>query len=155
MKYPSAENGFYKGQAEIIIRSYRKLLAIDLIEAKQPVTAVAEALFYAPFAVLSHTVDADPVFNYANLKTLELFGFSWDELIGLPSRFSAEPGCQTDRDRLLKEVNQNGFIENYTGVRLAKMGARFLIKNAVVWNLSDEEGVYVGQAACLKDWEFL
>jgi len=30
-----------------------------------------------------------------------------------------------------------------------------MIKNAVVWNLSDDQGIYKGQAACFGEWEFI
>jgi len=38
-------------------------------------------------------------------------------------------------------------------VRIAKTGQRFLIKNAVVWNLVDDAG-FQGQSACHAEWEF-
>jgi hypothetical protein len=155
MNYPSESNSFHHEHVAIICESYRRLLGIDLLEADCTFGSLSEALFYAPFVVLSHTADADPLFNYANLKALELFEFSWNEFIGLPSRLSAAPTCQSDRDKLLKAVGQYGFIKDYQGIRLAKSGTKFMIKNAVVWNLLDDEGHFVGQAASLKDWEFL
>lgn len=155
MNYPSESNSFHQEHVAIICQSYRKLLGVNLVEADGDYGSISQALFYAPFAVLSHTADADPLFNYVNLKALELFEFSWDEFIGLPSRLSAAPACQSDRDKLLKAVGQYGFIKDYQGIRIARTGKKFMIKDAVVWNLLDDEGRYVGQAACLKDWTFL
>lgn len=155
MKYPSDENGFQKEPAALILGNYRKFLAKELLETNSSIETQAKALFYAPFAILSHTADTDPVFNYANMKALELFGYDWHELIGLPSRLSAEPVCQSDREKLLKQVSENGYIKDYQGIRLTKTGDRFLIKGATVWNLLDNDRCYVGQAACLKAWEFL
>jgi MEKHLA domain len=155
MNYPSESNSFHQEHVAIICQSYRKLLGVNLVEADGDYGSISQALFYAPFAVLSHTADADPLFNYVNLKALELFEFSWDEFIGLPSRLSAAPACQSDRDKLLKAVGQYGFIKDYQGIRIARTGKKFMIKDAVVWNLLDDEGRFVGQAACLKDWTFL
>jgi len=65
------------------------------------------------------------------------------------------PGCRQSRSTslnvitLLAEVTEQGYIDHYEGVRLSKTGKRFLIKNAVVWNLLDDDGGYKGQAACL------
>ena len=155
MSYPTEDNQFLGDHVDMMAESYRRLLGEPLCYGDFVHQTVAKTLFYAPFAVLSHTKDVDPLFNYANLKALELFEFAWDELIGMPSRLSVEPACQEDRDKLLEEVSQKGFIKNYQGIRLAKSGSRFLIKNAVVWNLFDRKDNYAGQAACLKEWEFL
>lgn len=155
MKIPSMENGFQRRQADLICLSYEKLLNETLLKHIRPDESGAEALFYAPFAVLSHTTDADPLFNYANLKALELFEFDWDEMIGMPSRYSAGENTQAERDRLLKEVGRHGFIRHYQGVRLTKSRRKFLIQDSVVWNLIDDQGGYAGQAACLNAWKFI
>jgi len=112
-------------------------------------------LFYAPFAVVSHDTACDPVFNYANLKALELFDLSWENLTRLPSRLSAEPVNQAERDRLLAEVTEKGYIDHYEGMRISRTGKRFLIKNAVVWNIMDKNQRYKGQAAWFDQWVFL
>ena len=72
----------------------------------------------------------------------------------LPSRLSAEPVNQAERERLLALVTQNGYIDNYAGVRISSTGKRCMIKNAVVWNLVDN-GIYKGQAACFTEWELI
>jgi MEKHLA domain len=155
MNYPSENNNFLGEHVALMSNSYRKLLAKDLISKNQSCETLAEALFYAPFVVVSHNTDADPVFNYANLIALELFGFSWEEFIQLPSRLSTEPIHQLEREKLLAEVNRKGYIADYQGIRLTKTSQRFLIKNAVVWNLLDSDGRYAGQAARFEQWGFL
>jgi hypothetical protein len=135
--------------------SYRRFLGTGLALAKANDKSQAEALFYAPFVVVSHTNATDPVFNYANLKALELFGFSWEEFTRLPSRLSAEPIHQQERDKLLFEVSQKGYLASYQGIRITKNGRKFLIKNAVVWNLLDNDGNYAGQAARFEEWDYL
>jgi hypothetical protein len=155
MNYPAEDNNFLGGHIALMSDSYRKLLGEELISEYQPLDTLAKALFYAPFVVVSHNTAIDPLFNYANLKALELFGFSWQEFTQLPSRLSAEPIHQIEREKLLAEVSRKGYIADYKGIRLTKTGQRFLIKNAVVWNLSNSSGCYAGQAARFEQWQFL
>lgn len=135
----------------LILDSYRRLLGHDLISpCDDPVTG----LFNAPRAVLSALgpLGSDHLFNYANRTALEIFVYSWDELIGQPSSTSAAPVHRDERRRLLDEVSRHGFIENYSGIRTSKHGRRFRINNATVFNLLDRGGNYVGQAATFEDW---
>ncbi len=155
MQYPTEKNNFLVKHAQLLKDSYRHLLLKDLIENTYSDEAFARQLFHASFAVVSHDTTSDPVFNYANLKALELFELGWEDFIRLPSRLSAEPVNQTERERLLAEVTQKGYIEHYEGVRISSTGKRFMIKNAVVWNLIDGEGNYQGQAAWFGEWAFL
>lgn len=151
---PSAGNRYHHKHVELLADSYRRLLGRQLWPAGEHEN-LGEQLFHADFALLSHNTDADPLFNYANRRALELFEFSWSELIGLPSRFSAEPVNRQQREQLLAQVTRYGYIDHYRGVRIAQSGRRFMIRDAVVWNLVDQFGNYQGQAACFGDWEFL
>ena len=155
MDYPAEKNSFLLEHVVDMRESYRQLLLKDLIPDIQSDAQFARALFYAPFAVVSHDTASDPVFNYANLKALELFALSWEDFICLPSRLSAEPVNQAERERLLAEVTEKGYIDHYQGVRISSTGKRFLIKNAVVWNLFDKNQCYKGQAARFDQWTFL
>lgn len=110
-------------------------------------------LFDAPFALVSHGIEADPIFNFANRKALDIFGYSWEAFTGLPSRLSAEPMAREERQHLLDQVTTKGYIDDYSGVRIASDGGRFRIVNAVVWNLLDEKGKHVGQAAKIDQVE--
>ncbi len=155
MDYPAEKNNFLVEHVLDIRNSYRRLLFKELIPDILSDEQFARQLFYAPFALVSHDTASDPVFNYANLKALELFELSWDDFTHLPSKLSTEPVNQTERDRLLAEVMAKGYINHYEGVRVSGTGKRFLIKNAVVWNLMDKNQRYKGQAACFGQWEFL
>ena len=115
----------------------------------------AKALFEAPFAVVSHNTDVDPVFNYANTTAMELFEMDWAAVTALPSRLSAEAISQDERARLLNRVTEHGFIDDYSGVRISSSGKRFRIDNATVWNLIDKDGSYAGQAAMFSNWLFV
>ena len=138
----------------LILANYRRLLGRDLAGVVEGPAAATE-LFAAPCAVLSALgpVGSDHAFNYANRTALELFEYSWDELIGKPSSASAEPVHRDERRKLLDEVGRRGFIEDYSGIRISKNGRRFRIKKATVFNLSNDAGQYVGQAATFADWE--
>ena len=119
-----------------------------------PVDA-AKQLYHAPFALLSHGAQADPIINYANLAAQALFEMNWYEFIQLPSRLSAETVVQEERNALLKRVSENGYIDDYKGIRVAKSGSRFIIDQATVWNVIDQAGDYHGQAAMFAHWKHL
>jgi hypothetical protein len=155
MDCPAKQNNYLSNHVAVMEYSYRKLLYKDLALVSHNRTKLAKTLFYAPFVVVSHNTAVDPVFNYGNLKALELFGYSWEEFTQLPSRLSAEPLHQVEREKLLAEVSLKGYLDCYQGVRIAKNGARILIKNATVWNLVDDKGQYAGQAARFGDWQIL
>ena len=155
MDYPTEKNNFLVEHVVDIGNSYRQLLLKELIPDSQSDEQFARQLFYAPFALVSHDTVSDPVFNYANLKALELFELSWEDFTRLPSRLSAEPVNQVERKRLLAEVTEKGYIDHYKGVRISSTGKRFQIKNAVVWNLMDKNQCYKGQAAWFDQWEYL
>jgi len=138
----------------LILANYRRWLGRDLAGIAGGPEAAMQ-LFNAPCAVLSALgpVASDHAFNYANRTALELFEYSWDELIGKPSSASAEPVHRDERRKLLDEVGRRGFIENYSGIRIGKNGRRFRIEKATVFNLTDDAGHYLGQAATFSRWE--
>lgn len=140
--------------AQLILTNYRRHFGRDLVAVNDPSQA-ARILFEAPCAVLSALgpFGSDHLFNYANRTALDLFEYSWDELMGKPSSASAEPVHQDERRRLLDEVGKHGFIENYSGIRISQTGRRFRIVNATVFNLLDDSGHYVGQAATFETWQ--
>jgi PAS domain-containing protein len=151
---PCPGNQFQRKHVDLLLDSYRRLLNKPLFEAEAD-QDLGLAVFTAQFALLSHNNVSDPLFNYANQTALDVFEYSWEELIGKPSRLSAEMPEQEDRQRLLAEVNNRGFISNYSGIRITKTGRRFLISQALVWNVLDQQGIYHGQAAYFQDWQWL
>ena len=93
--------------------------------------------------------------NYGNQAAQTLWEMSWEDLTRTPSRFTAEAPNREERARLLAEVTRRGYIDNYSGVRIAKSGRRFRIAHATVRNLLDAAGAPCGQAAMFGQWEFL
>ena len=145
---------YYIEHGEILLRSYENLIGYPLIGAKSENTAGIMRIWNAPFAVVSHGKEKDPIFNFGNKIALELFELGFDEFTKMLSRKSAEKIEQRERDRLLAEVVKNGYIKNYSGVRISATGKRFVIENAVIWNLMDGKGDYCGQAAMFKNWKY-
>ena len=151
---PSIENNFAAEHAERLLSSFQRLTGKSLIPEGLISDGLSgneryKALYDSEYPVLSHNADADPLLNYSNAKGMEQFEISWDELVKTPSRYTAEPQTQEERNRLLKAVTDNGFIDDYQGVRISAKGNRFMVEDAIVWNVVDEDGVYWGQGAVL------
>ncbi len=149
---PSAANNYLGDHAELILSSLLRMTGRIMVDPELSGMERYRALFEAPFCVLSHNTDADPVFNYGNQAALDLFEMTWSDFTKLPSRLSAEQQVREERERLLERVAQFGFIDDYKGVRVSSSGKRFLVEDAIVWNLIDEAGTHHGQAAVLFKW---
>jgi hypothetical protein len=149
MQEPSAANQFQSAHARLLTDSFQRLLNRPLFLGD------AQALYHAPFPILSHSTADDPILTYGNLAALKLWEMSWDALTQLPSRLTAEPMERGQRDAMFAQMRQHGFIENYAGVRVSATGRRFEIQNAVIWTLTDENGVKMGEAASFQDVVFL
>lgn len=143
--FESLDQAFLARHSRILADSYLYWTGKTLSNEVSPA-----ALFDAPFALLSHGTEPDPLFNYANRRALVLFGMTWEEIVGLPSRYSAESMLREDRERLLERVTRHGYVDDYSGVRIARDGSRFMIHEATVWNLRDENGLPYGQAAMIR-----
>lgn len=151
-----AESNYYQAtNTDLILDSHAYFLHRNLLPRSENSVQLAKNLYHAPFVVLAHESAPDPVFFYANLQAQHLFEMSWQEMVTLPSRLSAEPLAREERQRLLDRVSSHGYIDNYTGIRISKTGKRFLIENATVWNLIDSAGLVVGQTAAFTDWSTL
>lgn len=132
----------------LLTGSYACHLGASLV----PADTGADWLYaHAPFAVLAHDASPDPRFIYANRAAQARFGYEADEIVGLPSRFSAEAPDRAERQALLDAVAQHGFTRDYRGLRVAKGGRRFWIEEAVIWQL-EREGAMVGIAATFSKW---
>ena len=140
--------------SQILAQSYRRLLKKELSPSNTP-EELAQALFYAPFVLVSHGTQVDPILNYGNQTALQLWSLSWEELTKTPSRLTAEPVNREDRAAMLKQAATQGYIDNYRGVRISSTGKRFLIERAIIWNLKDEYDHPCGQAAGFAHWTWL
>ncbi|WP_297296512.1 MEKHLA domain-containing protein [uncultured Methylovirgula sp.] len=139
--------------SDLIISSYRRVVGAALLPQDVPEAEQDKWLYEnAPFCVLAHNNDSDPLFIYANEAAQRCFEYSLEEFLVLPSRLSAEAPERLERQRLLDSVARNGFAAGYTGVRVAKSGRRFWIENGIVWQLIDDHGAIHGQAATFNHW---
>jgi hypothetical protein len=152
---PCTDNDYLGEQAELILSSLLRMTGRNLVNPGLSAKDRYRSLFEAPFCIVSHNAEVDPVFNYGNKVALELFEMKWNVFTKLPSRLSAEPHTREEREKLLARVRKYGFIEDYKGVRVSSSGKRFLVEDSIVWNLIDENGTYRGQAAVLYKWSTL
>jgi len=141
--------------SEILARSLKHWTQRDLLPGSTTPTELAKGLYDAPFVLVSHGTEADPILNYGNAAALALWELSWEEFTRTPSRLTAEAPNREERARLLASVTAQGYIDDYSGVRISKNGRRFRIAQATVWNLLSPAGEYCGQAAMFSRWEFL
>jgi len=104
------------------------------------------------FALISHTTEMDPIFNYGNEAVLNAFARSYDELCVIPSRLSAVAGTDDHhlRTKLMHKVTNDGYVEGASGIRIRGDRQFLRFVDAVVWNCHDENGEYYGQA-CFFD----
>jgi len=142
-------------QSQILLNSYRQFLGKKLITRDGSVIDQSRSLFEAPFVVVSHGTQDDPILNYGNQTALNLWEMDLETLLQTPSRMTAEPVHRDERARLLERTSRDGFVDDYRGIRITSTGRRFLIEKAIVWNLVNDDGDRVGQAATFSDWVFL
>lgn len=127
-----------------IATSFAALLGRDLVP---PSTDPVMALWNAPFVIVAHGTEPDPVFFFGNHRALAAFETDATAFARMPSRLSAEVPLREERQALLARVSRDGFIDDYAGVRISAQGRRFRIDRAIVWNLVDASGRVHGQAA--------
>lgn len=154
MELPTRKNRFLFEHARLLLLSYENLTGRQLIPSSDGAES-ARDLFHAPFFVASHNLESDPILTYGNETALRLFELPWQKFTNTPSRFTAEAPERDERKRLLDTVARQGYIDDYSGIRISSTGRRFEIQNATVWNLIDEKGVKVGQAATFSEWVYL
>jgi hypothetical protein len=136
-----------------LLNSYQHWTGRSLLDSINAPEDIAQALFEAPFVLVSHDTQADPIFNYGNQKALELWELDWNQFTQTPSRRTAEPVEWSDRDQLLEQAKTHGYIDNYQGIRISSTGRRFQIQDVLLWNVIDEQGNLCGQAATFSKWK--
>ncbi len=133
----------------MLVESYRRLTGQPLLaDVPADAAALATAVWEAPFAIVAHGTEADPLFFYGNRYALHCFEMTFADFARLPSRLSAEPVNQQARERALRQVAAQGYVDGYAGMRIASSGRRFMIEQCTIWNLTDDAGTAHGQAAC-------
>lgn len=139
----------------LLLDSHRARTGRELIVRGGGPEAEAERLLDAPFVVVSHGTQTDPLLNYGNRAALALWEMRPEQLVATPSRLTAEAMLREARERLLAQTARDGFVSGYEGVRISATGRRFKISNVTIWNVSDKAGGPAGQAATFARWTFL
>jgi len=138
-----------------LLNSYRHWIGRELFERVGAPDFQAQVLFEAPFVVVSHGREDDPILNYGNQMALDLWEMTWDQLVQTPSRLTAEPVNRAEREWMLEQARRRGYLDTYRGVRITATGRRFLVEDALIWNVVDHQGQPVGQAATFSHWTWL
>jgi hypothetical protein len=141
--------------SRLLLDSYRHWIGKDLIERIPDAKQQARMLFETSIVVVSHGGEADPILNYGNQTALDLWELSWDQFIKTPSRLTTEPDDRAERGRMLERAKINGYFDGYRGVRISSSGRRFLVEQALIWNVIDPTGSSMGQAATFSRWSNL
>jgi hypothetical protein len=151
------ESEFVRSHSDVLVSSYRRITGRSLFPGTPEIQGLelAQRLYEAPFVVVSHGTQVDPILNYGNATAQRLWELSWDELTSMPSRLTAEAPLREERARLLAAVTSRGFIDDYTGIRITRSGRRFRISRATVWNLVTLDEQPYGQAALFSEWTWL
>ncbi|SNX88312.1 MEKHLA domain-containing protein [Streptomyces sp. TLI_55] len=147
---PPADPAF----ADLLLTSHRRLVGEPLSPSARAAGPDAARWLYeqAPFGLLAHDTSADPCFVYANRTAQRRFGYSWDEFVGLPSRLSARPDGQEERDAFVRAVSAQHYATGYRGIRIGRSGTPFWIEDVTMWDLMDPAGRIHGQAAVFRSW---
>jgi len=136
---------------QALLAAYASALSESLVP---PHVAAADAPRWlyaeAELAVVAHDTHADPCFVYANLAAQRCFERPWAELVGMPSRLSAEAPERAARAAMLEQVTRHGFMRDYRGLRVSGSGRRFWIEGGVIWNVRRADATLWGQAACFR-----
>ncbi|MGB4067543.1 MAG: MEKHLA domain-containing protein [Nitrospira sp.] len=138
-----------------LLESYHYWIGQDLIDRAGDRKAQALRLFEVSIVVVSHGVEPDPILNYGNQAALDLWELPWEQFIQTPSRLTAEADDRTERRRMLERATLTGYFDGYRGVRISSTRRRFLVEQAVIWNVIDLAGHRIGQAAAFSQWSYL
>ncbi len=152
---PAPENGFLAGHVCLVLDSLARLTGRHVTDPHVPPEERARFVFHAPFVLVSHGAESDPRLNYGNLAALALWQADWTTFTSIPSRLTADSTSQAERSHLLARARKQGWIDDYTGIRVTFSGRRFLIQNATLWTVSDADGTCRGQAAMFDRYRHL
>lgn len=142
----------------MIVSSHQATFGIPLVAKADPRAnprLVAQEVFAADRAVLAHDGWGDPRLTYANGAALRLWRRRWEEMIGLPSRLTAELAERQERAVALATAQAREGLTGYRGIRMDSAGRRFRIEGAKLWTLRDQQGLAWGQAASFSSWWWL
>src|SRR5208283_5920162 len=92
---------FVVAHTACLARSLKHWTGRELLPGVSDPVELAQKVFEAPFVLVSHGTEADPILNYGNRLALALWEMSWEELTRTPSHLTAEMPNREERARLL------------------------------------------------------
>ncbi|MFY2563354.1 MEKHLA domain-containing protein [Corallococcus terminator] len=101
----------------------------------------------APFMLLAQDASEDPVYFYTNASASQHFGYTPEEFLALPSRLSATPEGQDDRNAAVKESLEKGSLIGYGCVRITREGKHFRLRDGELFLLRDKDEARIGMGA--------
>jgi hypothetical protein len=106
-------------QTQTLLDSFHGLVGRDLLPRTGDPADEAKRLFQAPFVVVSHGTEVDPVLNYGNRTALQLWEMTSERFVVTPSRLTAESTHREARERLLEATMRQGYVDGYEGKGLS------------------------------------
>eukprot|EP00803_Ostreobium_quekettii_P003175 evm.model.scf_1105.2 EVM.evm.TU.scf_1105.2 scf_1105:11459-16932(+) len=141
----------------LLVESYKRVVGEALMEDAD-ISNIADDIWNAPFAILTHDRFVnDPVrFTYANKAALALFEAEWDELVGMVSTKAAaeEEVTQKQRNDLLQEAEEKGFVRGTDAPRVSLKGTKFSLQDFTLFNIESPAGKKMGQAVVFDKWVY-
>lgn len=138
-----------------LLDSYRKFYGEELVQRVSDPVKQVEIMDKANFVIVSHGTEPSPILNFGNQTALNLWKLDWETFTSTPSKETAEDAFREARAKMLKDVEEKGFTNDYKGIRISSEGDRFSIENVKVWNIFNTGNERIGQAASFKEWDFL
>ncbi|MFM7867657.1 MAG: MEKHLA domain-containing protein, partial [Planctomycetaceae bacterium] len=99
-------------QAQLMLDSWKRLTGNELLERSDDPLDEARRLYHAPFVVVSHGTQADPILNYGNLAAQQLWEMDALTLTSTPSRLTAEPMHRDERAEMMARAQRDGFVDD-------------------------------------------
>ncbi|KAL3134759.1 hypothetical protein ABBQ32_007752 [Trebouxia sp. C0010 RCD-2024] len=128
----------------LMVESYKRKVGKPIMDDAE-IQDIAQLMWEAPFAVLSHDLEESsdaPKFDYANKAALDLMEASWEELVGKPSNAVTEDTQDTENlNTLLAEVGRAGTSSVHSRWLKGLKGRDFCISNGLMWNIETATGL--------------
>lgn len=104
------------------------------------------------FVVLSHGNQTDPIYNYENAAGFRVFRWPAERYYKLPSRYSAPEGANRQaREAMIDSTVAQDVIYIDEAVRVRYPNATVTLRDAILWNVYDDDGNRVGQTALFDE----
>jgi hypothetical protein len=145
----SPANNWHQDFVTRVVDAFARVTGGDFVaEAGLDPAALGKSTWEGNFALLTH--DTNAILTYGNRFALDLWEIDWETLVQTPSRLTAPEEDRAARAVIMAGVARDGFTRSYTGRRVSRSGKLFLIENATVFTLTDEEGAGFGTGAFFK-----